>query len=105
LQWKAATDNEALYGYQVFRAEGDNLYLHYASVRGQSTRFEDGRAVAGARYRYFIRPYDLAGNRGPASPSVEIVMPWEGKEADSPPSLRVASDPTASGACTSAGIS
>src|SRR5262249_28075481 len=28
LTWQPATDNEAIYGYQVFRAEGDGVFLH-----------------------------------------------------------------------------
>lgn len=105
LAWKPATDAEAIYGYQVFRAEGDGLFLHYASVRARSTRFEDGRAVAGGRYRYFVRPYDLAGNRGDASPSVAITVPWESAEAVSPPFLEVDDDPGAAGVCTASGVS
>jgi 2,4-dienoyl-CoA reductase-like NADH-dependent reductase (Old Yellow Enzyme family) len=72
LTWAAATDNEAVYGYQVFRAEGDSVFVHHASVRGVSQRFEDARVLAGARYRYAVRPYDLAGNRGPLSPAVIV---------------------------------
>lgn len=71
LRWSAATDNQAMYGYQVFRAEGDVPLAHHASVRALSTRYEDARVVAGATYRYAVRPYDLAGNRGPMSATVE----------------------------------
>jgi hypothetical protein len=67
LRWSAATDNEAVYGYQVFRAEGDVPLAHHASVRALSTRYEDARVVTGATYRYAVRPYDVAGNRGPMS--------------------------------------
>ena len=68
LRWRAATDNEAVYGYQVFRGERaeDGAPLeHHASVRGGSTRFEDVRVIGGASYHYALRPYDLAGNRWP----------------------------------------
>ena len=65
-----ATDNEAVYGYQVLRAEDDGPLAHHASVRGVSQRYEDTRVLAGVRYRYAVRPYDLAGNRGPVSPVV-----------------------------------
>jgi hypothetical protein len=37
-----------------------------------STRYEDARVLPGARYRYAVRPYDLAGNRGPMSATVEV---------------------------------
>jgi 2,4-dienoyl-CoA reductase-like NADH-dependent reductase (Old Yellow Enzyme family) len=87
LRWRAATDNEAVYGYEVMRAEVPlaanardtaptgmgGMLVHYASVRGVSTRFEDARVVGGGVYRYAVRPYDLAGNRGPLSPTVTVV--------------------------------
>ena len=105
LRWTAATDNEAVYGYQVLRAEdgsGAGVLLHYASVRAASTRFEDARVVGGMRYRYAVRPYDLAGNRGPMSPSVTCEIPVEHREASPDPD--VARDPGALDACiTSAG--
>ena len=76
VRWQAATDNEAVYGYQVFRAEGDGSILrHHASVRAASTRYEDARVTFGATYRYAVRPYDLAGNRGPMSPGASVVVP------------------------------
>ena len=79
LRWRAATDNEAMYGYQVFRAEdlagaGSGLLLHHASVRARSERYEDARTVPGVVYRYAVRPYDLAGNRGPLSPTVTATL-------------------------------
>jgi 2,4-dienoyl-CoA reductase-like NADH-dependent reductase (Old Yellow Enzyme family) len=72
LRWRAATDNEGMYGYQVFRAEGGHPLVHHASVRSLSTRYEDTRVVAGGTYRYALRPYDLAGNRGPMSDVVTV---------------------------------
>jgi hypothetical protein len=76
LHWKPATDNEAVYGYQVLRAEGHGAALgHHASVRGVSARYEDARVVGGTTYRYAVLPYDLAGNRGPASEVVTVMVP------------------------------
>ena len=75
LRWNAATDNEAMYGYQVFRDAGTGLLAHFSSVRGASARFEDPRVVGGDTYRYAVRPYDLAGNRGPMSDVVSITVP------------------------------
>jgi 2,4-dienoyl-CoA reductase-like NADH-dependent reductase (Old Yellow Enzyme family) len=79
LRWKAATDNEAMYGYQVLRGEqlsgSGALLTHHASVRALSTRYEDARVMPGVTYRYAVRPYDLAGNRGPVSPAVQIQVP------------------------------
>ncbi len=73
LRWRAAHDDEGMYGYQVFRGDGEGSALvHHASVRAQSTRYEDGRVAPRARYRYALRPYDLAGNRGPMSETVSV---------------------------------
>lgn len=79
LRWHPATDNEAVYGYQVFRAEdvagaGRGLLLHHASVRARSERYEDARVMPGVIYRYAVRPYDLAGNRGPMSHTVTVTV-------------------------------
>jgi dimethylglycine catabolism A len=74
LRWHPATDNEAMYGYQVLRAERDGILLHHASVRAASLRYEDARVVSGLRYRYAIRPYDLAGNRGAVSKTVSVML-------------------------------
>ena len=77
LRWRAATDNEAVYGYQVFRGEPatGGALVHHASVRALSTRYEDARVVPGAVYRYALRPYDLAGNRGPLTPALDVAIP------------------------------
>ena len=82
LRWKAATDADGMYGYQVFRCEeigegsvGAGLLVHHASVRALSARYEDARVMPGARYRYAVRPYDLAGNRGPMSASAAVIVP------------------------------
>ncbi|MDB4933624.1 MAG: putative oxidoreductase [Labilithrix sp.] len=79
LRWKAATDEGGMYGYQVFRAEelggGGALLVHHASVRALSARYEDARVIPGATYRYAVKPYDLAGNRGPMSATVGVHVP------------------------------
>ena len=79
LRWHAATDNEAMYGYQVLRgeqlAEMVPLLTHHASVRAQSNRYEDARVMPGVTYHYAVRPYDLAGNRGVVSSTVTIAVP------------------------------
>ncbi len=77
LRWKAASDPEGMYGYQVFRGERTatgGALVHHASVRALSARYEDARVVPGATYRYAVRPYDLAGNRGPMSATVEVTV-------------------------------
>src|SRR5206468_2128187 len=74
LRWKAATDNEAMYGYQVFRGDPSTggALVHHASVRAVSTRYEDARVAPGSSYRYALRPYDLAGNRGSLSEAIDV---------------------------------
>lgn len=78
LRWRAARDNEAVYGYQVFRSDPvatGGVLVHHASVRALSTRYEDARVVSGSEYRYAVRPYDLAGNRGPMTAPISVVVP------------------------------
>jgi hypothetical protein len=74
------------------------VLLHHSSARAASTRFEDGRVLGGVTYRYALRPYDLAGNRGPMSLSVAITIPDEHVSPDW--QVRVARDPGALEACT-----
>jgi 2,4-dienoyl-CoA reductase-like NADH-dependent reductase (Old Yellow Enzyme family) len=100
LRWRAATDNEVVYGYQIMRAEGSGALAHYASVRGSSARFEDARVIGGGVYRYAVRPYDLAGNRGPLSAEVTIAIPSEHIAPAEPLKLKIAEDPGALEACT-----
>jgi len=75
VRWSAATDEVGMYGYQVFRSEESALLTHHASVRALSTRYEDARVRPGTTYRYAVKPYDLAGNRGVMSASVEVRVP------------------------------
>ena len=75
VRWEKATDNEAVYGYQVFRSKKAGVLAHHASVRGVSARYEDARVLGGESYTYAVRPYDLAGNRGPMSESVTVDVP------------------------------
>ncbi len=83
LRWRAATDNEAMYGYQVLRGEGDAPRAHRSSVRAQSLRFEDATVCPAGHYTYSVRPYDLAGNRGPESDAVSVRI-----SDDAPPPAR-----------------
>jgi 2,4-dienoyl-CoA reductase-like NADH-dependent reductase (Old Yellow Enzyme family) len=77
LRWNPATDNEAVYGYQVMRSEAGGILRHHASVRAASARYEDTRVLAGETYRYAVRPYDLAGNRGAMSQTIEVRLEME----------------------------
>jgi 2,4-dienoyl-CoA reductase-like NADH-dependent reductase (Old Yellow Enzyme family) len=100
LRWKGATDNDQMYGYQVFRGEAGAPPVHHASARAASTRFEDARVIGGETYAYAVRPYDLAGNRGPMSATVSVTVPEEHLAAEDPVHLKIARDPGALEACT-----
>jgi 2,4-dienoyl-CoA reductase-like NADH-dependent reductase (Old Yellow Enzyme family) len=73
LTWEAAIDDEGLYGYEVFRSINDGPFAHLAS--SLTTSHVEAHALAGNRYAYCVRPYDLAGNRGPKSNLAEITIP------------------------------
>jgi 2,4-dienoyl-CoA reductase-like NADH-dependent reductase (Old Yellow Enzyme family) len=103
LRWKAATDNEQVYGYQVFRGESPAPPTHFASTRAGSTRFEDARVIGGETYSYAVRPYDLAGNRGEVSAVATVTVPQEHVAPADPVHLKVAKDPGAIEGCASSG--
>ena len=75
LTWSPATDVEGLYGYELLRAEDTGILVHHGSIRARSTRWEDTRVLGGRTYRYALRPYDLAGNKGAPSATVAITLP------------------------------
>jgi 2,4-dienoyl-CoA reductase-like NADH-dependent reductase (Old Yellow Enzyme family) len=100
LRWRAATDNEQMYGYQVFRGEGGAPLAHFASSRAASARFEDPRVIGGETYAYAVRPYDLAGNRGATSATVSVTVPEEHAPPTDPVHLEMAArDPGAIEGC------
>jgi dimethylglycine catabolism A len=99
LRWKAATDNEQMYGYQIFRGEEGAPLAHFASTRAASARFEDARVIGGETYSYAVRPYDLAGNRGEITATVTVVVPREHVLPADPVHLQVAKDPGAIEGC------
>ena len=65
LSWEPASDEEAIYGYEIYRALSEGPFEHVNSVK--STTYVDRDVVGGVAYRYFVRAYDLAGNRSPES--------------------------------------
>lgn len=76
VRWERAHDPAGLYGYEVLRGDGEGgILVHAASVRGRSLRYEDTRVLPGDVLRYAVRPYDLAGNRGPLSATVRVAVP------------------------------
>jgi 2,4-dienoyl-CoA reductase-like NADH-dependent reductase (Old Yellow Enzyme family) len=72
LFWKPASDGEAVYGYEILRAEDGGEEVHVTTVKG--TSYNDYDVQSGVRYSYRIRAYDLAGNRGEAIGPAEIEM-------------------------------
>lgn len=71
LKWRAATDNEAVYGYDIWRAVGEHgEFERVDAVPAPVTMYHDRTAVEGLTYRYLVRGYDLAGNRTPPTKTV-----------------------------------
>jgi 2,4-dienoyl-CoA reductase-like NADH-dependent reductase (Old Yellow Enzyme family) len=100
LRWKPATDNEQMYGYQIFRGEAGGELAHFASTRAASARFEDPRVIGGETYAYAVKPYDLAGNRGEMTGAVSVKVPQEHVAAADPVHLKIAKDPGAVEGCS-----
>ena len=72
VSWAEATDNEAVYGYEILRSVDGGSFEHVHSVK--TTCWTDHAVAAGARYRYAVRAYDLAGNRTPTSNAADIEL-------------------------------
>lgn len=70
LEWKDATDNEAIYGYEIFRSEDNGEFERLHAIK--RTHFYDIYVVGGRRYAYYVRAYDLAGNRSEKSNEVSL---------------------------------
>jgi 2,4-dienoyl-CoA reductase-like NADH-dependent reductase (Old Yellow Enzyme family) len=73
LEWNEATDNEAIYGYEIFRREDDGEFERLHAIK--RTHFYDIQVVGGRRYTYFVRAYDLAGNRSEQSNETTVELP------------------------------
>jgi len=81
LEWQRAVGADAeLYGYEVFRAEGEaaaETLPHHAMVRAATPTFLDGEVLSGQRYTYAIAAYDRRGVRGPRSAALTLTIPTE----------------------------
>ncbi|MBE7493182.1 MAG: NADH:flavin oxidoreductase [Planctomycetes bacterium] len=75
LKWQAATDNEAVYGYDIWRAVENGPPERMDAVPAGVCAYHDGGVVGGMRYRYGVQAYDLAGNRGAMSAEIEVLVP------------------------------
>lgn len=74
LKWAAASDNEGVYGYDVWRAEGSAPFERIDAVPGAVCAYHDGTAVGGLGYRYYVAAYDFAGNRSAPSAAIEAQL-------------------------------
>ncbi len=74
LFWKPAADGEMVYGYEILRAESGGEPVHLTTVKGCS--YNDYDVVAGVRYTYRVRAYDLAGNRSEPTEPAEIILSY-----------------------------
>ncbi len=79
LSWQPATDNEAVYGYDILRAEGHEPFSRLTAVKRNS--HWDLTVFGGTTYRYMVRAYDLAGNRSEPSEIVNVYVPMLGMES------------------------
>jgi len=68
LTWRAAHDNRAVVGYEVWRG-GRRV------VRVRGTRYVDRALKPGRTYRYVIRTLDAAGNRSRAGRALVVKTP------------------------------
>jgi 2,4-dienoyl-CoA reductase-like NADH-dependent reductase (Old Yellow Enzyme family) len=76
INWKPATDNEAVMGYEIWRSDdGGRTFSHIYSIT--TSMWTDHLAAAGISYQYYIRAYDLAGNKSVPSNIVRADLPME----------------------------
>lgn len=65
LSWKAATDNNAVSGYDIYR-DGNRI------TTVKTPGYTDSTLIPGSTYTYFIQAFDGAGNLSAASNSVSV---------------------------------
>jgi 2,4-dienoyl-CoA reductase-like NADH-dependent reductase (Old Yellow Enzyme family) len=74
LRWNEAHDNEAVYGYEIYRSTNHGDFVQLGSVK--RTTHYDLNVAGGDRYAYYLIAYDLAGNRSAPSNTAEAVVPF-----------------------------
>jgi 2,4-dienoyl-CoA reductase-like NADH-dependent reductase (Old Yellow Enzyme family) len=73
LEWGQARDPQGVYGYEIFRSAGDEAFESFAKQPAYfHRRWFDKTVISGVTYRYFVRAYDLAGNRSEPTPTIEV---------------------------------
>jgi 2,4-dienoyl-CoA reductase-like NADH-dependent reductase (Old Yellow Enzyme family) len=76
LNWEKATDNEEIAGYEIWRStDGGKHFEHYYSVT--VTMYTDNVTTSGRAYQYYIRAYDLAGNKSEPSNIIKTEVPMK----------------------------
>jgi 2,4-dienoyl-CoA reductase-like NADH-dependent reductase (Old Yellow Enzyme family) len=76
LNWEKATDNEEIAGYEIWRStDGGKHFEHYYSVT--VTMYTDNVTTSGRTYQYYIRAYDLAGNKSEPSNIIKTEVPMK----------------------------
>jgi 2,4-dienoyl-CoA reductase-like NADH-dependent reductase (Old Yellow Enzyme family) len=76
LNWEKATDNEEVAGYEIWRStDGGKHFEHYYSVT--VTMYTDNVTTSGRSYQYYIRAYDLAGNKSEPSNIITTEVPMK----------------------------
>ena len=74
LNWDKATDNEQVAGYEIYRSEnGGTHFDHIYTVT--VSMYSDNMAQSGRAYQYYLRAYDLAGNKSAPSNIVSVEVP------------------------------
>ncbi|MBI2933162.1 MAG: fibronectin type III domain-containing protein, partial [Planctomycetes bacterium] len=75
LSWTASTDSggSGLAGYKIERSTNGSTFTQIATVSGAGTSYSSTGLVAGTRYYYQTRAYDLAGNN---SAYTSIASDW-----------------------------
>ena len=63
----------APYGYEVLRRV-QGIWVHCATVRGRSNRYEDNTALLGLPHTYAVRAFGLSGDRSTMSEPVEVFV-------------------------------
>ncbi len=73
LKWPAATDNQAVQGYSIYRRAKDEPERHIGSNKAHG--FTDPDVSPGTTYHYRVQPYDLGGNRGEFTGEAAVEVP------------------------------
>src|SRR5262249_1315065 len=75
LNWNAASDNQGVAGYRIFR-DGCTVADTGAMTSFVDSQVCDGDSLmAGRTYGYFIRAFDASGNLSPYSNLAAVTMP------------------------------